>query len=571
VFYQLIYIALIAGLIIGFITDRVYALSTNETLVECYIETLKEIENYKNPIGKEDSSGKEKFEKRQKQLQDKKQRSQKQLDNLLQQKDKMLKEIRRQHGEERYLIKKNLAESDEARLRADIQEAENEIKNNIKHRDEGKIKQGKSIKENIRRAEERLQKIAEDYSRHNAGLRDIKDTVAALSNTQKDSADITPLEEKQEKSNYLTAFGIPLGATPQETADALEGTDIVLSGIFHENVKSETMEGFEQSLISSYRKWNREDKLKEVLGVFDNKKFKTFGFTYREEKYYLYPSSFGYFIKDSEKYHIPYFEKYYNVYNSQFHLLCTNLPTDMILNGIDGIHIFFSSVNGETPRSFLLGFSNTPTVDTISVLTEKYGEPKVYYLLQPPSDMSARQQEDKIKLLKKKYPNSEGRDSTSTADTRINIYLGPIAFPALLSTKKYAGIYPYIYKSIIPNTGYTGCYNEPQFLLRAIQIEWFYFFNVCSDDSTWSTSCLFEWDHDGNKILLSADIELNYGQIANSTSKENPTDIVFKPHKGLVYLTASATTPHLYSMYQDYYKEVIELTQTIRKEGESKF
>jgi hypothetical protein len=82
---------------------------------------------------------------------------------------------------------------------------------------------------------------------------------------------------------------------------------------------------------------------------------------------------------------------------------------------------------------------------------------------------------------------------------------------------------------------------------------------------------LFEWDHDGNKILLSADIELNYGQIANSTSKENPTDIVFKPHKGLVYLTASATTPHLYSMYQDYYKEVIELTQTIRKEGESKF
>lgn len=539
----------------GIPQNYVYAASRNETLVEDYIKTMKEIQNYESELARltENKEGAQMKDNYLVSVESRKDSAKKRLIELLQTKDKKLEDIRKRKGEEEYLKRKGAIEDDEEELKVEIKQLQEEADNILASLKQRKAASEKSIKERINSAQKRLQNIADDYSRFNAEVRDIRDAVSALDKVQKDGTDepdIASGGENKEGPQYFTVFDIPLNATPQEVANVLEKNNIELSGIFYDDDKNKIIEDFEQALIEDYHNWHSEDKLKEVIGIFDSKKFNFFGFRYQNKQCYLYPSSFDYFHKDSNN-HIPLFEVYHDMYNSQFHLLCSNVPNEMAINGISKINILFGSIDGNIPRSFLIGFSINPTTDIIALLTSKYGEPKVYCMSLPwqTDRLKVELHKVMINLLKKKYPSTVSREFTNLPSVGERK-------PTIL----YAEIYPKIYKSIIVNP-------DPRVSWFA-GIPWFDCFNVFSTYD--GTSCLFEWDLNDIKILLPADLIPNKAVInVGERIEEYPTDVLFRP-KALIYINPSLAT-NLYNMYQAYYKKVLELMQSIHEEGMGKF
>lgn len=581
-----IYITVFACLIVGLPLSHAYAASRNEESVESYVKTMKEIQNYESELARfiENKEGSKQKGSYLASVESRIDSAKKELIEFLQQKDKILEdirieEIRNRKGEKEYLktkvpkayfenkeialkARKVFVENKEPALKANIKQLQEEANIILASFKESRVASEKNIRENIDSAQKRLQNIANDYSRFNAGVRDIRDAVSALDKAKKDDTDESDIAsggENQEGAKYFTVFDIPLGATPQEVAKVLQQKNVELSGYFDADQKTKTIEDMEQALIQDYSTGHHEDKLKEVLGIFDSKKFNFFGFRYQDKQCYLYPSSFDYFHKgDSSPVRI-FFEKYYNLYNSQFHVLCKNLPNEMVMNGIASVNILFGSTNGEIPRSFLIGFAINPTSNIISLLTEKYGEPKVYYVSRPwgKDKTEVKLHEYKIKFLKKRYSNSEQREFMNLPRQTFATFEDDLLHRERTPSVLYSEIYPDIYRSIIVNSQLTWF----------DQLPWFDPFHVYSTYE--STSCLFEWNYNDNKILLSASVKLDKSMVMNSEITVLPTDVVFRPN-ALIYLIPS-TAKQLYSMYQEYYKNVVESMKSIQKGGASKF
>jgi len=230
------------------------------------------------------------------------------------------------------------------------------------------------------------------------------------------------------KENHFTVFDIPLNAHFQEVIDILEKKEIGLyRGVG--NFDAETISKYKKDLINQYLYWQLPSA-QDAEKVF-NEKFKIFRIKYRNPDnfdYYLKSSSFWNFTSPAPYFDsvqskaYPLYEKYYDVYNSQFHLICNNFSKDMDSNSVQQLAILFTSAGGDEPRSssFYLGFNFNPenANKILSSMIKKYGQPKLYYppyeeLIFSGYDLVNVEDSPKFfiyKYLKRIYPNNELRN-----------------------------------------------------------------------------------------------------------------------------------------------------------------
>ena len=209
-------------------------------------------------------------------------------------------------------------------------------------------------------------------------------------------------ESKDGKENvdHIAFFNIPLDATLRKIAEVLSKTEIFIYRGAH-RIRVDYIDQYKDALIGKYKSCQLLDE--EAIKVLDEK-FNFFSFKLRDKFYYLTPSVFWCLINPTDSAY-PIFETFYNSYNSQFYLICKNLPKEMTSNGVKNLSIYFDSIDGNEPRSSMICITfSLPNEKLITNLTEKYGQPKLYY-----GQLSKSEEFRKglLEDLKKAYPNNE--------------------------------------------------------------------------------------------------------------------------------------------------------------------
>ncbi|MHC4691656.1 MAG: HEAT repeat domain-containing protein [Planctomycetota bacterium] len=173
-------------------------------------------------------------------------------------------------------------------------------------------------------------------------------------------------------------FGIPLNASLQQVVNALEKNEIpITDGLTTMNYREMFWSGSLIDLIYD-RIWNTPSHEKEkALKLLDEKKIKSFYVKYKGKEYAAEPKSLKCLLKKRDMY--PVMGDYYDIYNSQFMLLCTQLPLHMTSQGLSGMLILFASIGQSEPKSFLIGFDTSRPMGVLPNLEKKYGIPTMYY------------------------------------------------------------------------------------------------------------------------------------------------------------------------------------------------
>ena len=174
-------------------------------------------------------------------------------------------------------------------------------------------------------------------------------------------------------------FGIPLNASLQQVVNALEKNEIPITEGLTTRNDTRNDKDLHHLIERIYdRIWNTPSHEKEkALKLLDEKKIKFFYVKYKGKEYAADQKSLEGLLKKEDVY--PVLGDYYDIYNSQFMLLCTRLPLHMTSQGLRGMLILFASIGQSEPKSFLICFDTSSPMGVLDNLEKKYGIPTMYY------------------------------------------------------------------------------------------------------------------------------------------------------------------------------------------------
>ena len=432
------------------------------------------------------------------------------------------------------------------KLKSDIEQKQKEFKKLLSEeftpaQMERAKNKAKRLERNILEKIEKLKKVIQGFQQDNYGMRNIEEFALRIQE-QEEKGNIVKEVYKQDTEGLFTVFGIPLDADYRTILSIFDSRDIyVYDGVEQYHNKSCYIEkDIEHRLVNEYLSCARGNELKGVFSVFDNQKFTIYDAVHNNNRIFLIPSSFYWFLSRNrvDGFNHPLFTEYYKIYNSQFYLQCPYPDKEMTSAHIIGMEILLTRIEDmKAPRSFLICFQLDGSDKIIPILTKKYGIPKLHYPTGDNVFTSDRELNASIeKFLLKEHPNNEKVNCKIIG----NNYYDYFHQPAYIYQENAEILAPL--KSVRPS------HIEEPFKVHLPFPE--------------LSQYVLEWQDSNVKILLECELISSHSSGVNSIPTLIPSTINYIDWPVLEKLTL---------LYKNYLKEITEYRQKVIEEGKSGF